>query len=101
MSKRLISDDAFSGIKTYYDYDADKDEAVISKEQDVSEIIESNKREFNAAPERWGEWTKVGSIPLSIYYELEKKGILQDQAELKKWLNNPDNRAFRTRPGTV
>lgn len=101
MSKRLINDDAFTGVKTYFNYDADKDEAVISKEQDVSAIIEANKAEFNAAPDRWGEWTKVGSIPLSVYYELERQGILNDQKAMAKWLNDPDNRAFRTRPGTI
>ena len=101
MTKRLINDDAFTGVKTYYNYDADKDEAIISKEQDISGIIEANKVEFNAAPERWGEWTKVGSIPLSVYYELERQGILNDQKAMAKWLNDPDNRAFRTRPGTI
>ena len=101
MTKRLINDDAFTGVKTYYNYDADKDEAIISKEQDISGITEANKAEFNAAPERWGEWTKVGSIPLSVYYELERQGILNDQKAMAKWLNDPDNRAFRTRPGTI
>jgi hypothetical protein len=101
MSKRLLNDDALTGVKTYYNYDADKDEAIISKEQDVTGIIEANKAEFNAAPERWGEWTKVGSIPLSVYYELERQGILNDQKAMAKWLNDPDNRAFRTRPGTI
>jgi len=101
MTKRLINDDAFTGVKTFYDYDAGKDEAIISKEQDVSAIIEQNKREFNDAPERWGEWTKVGSIPISVYYELERQGITKDQERMKKWLNDPDNLYFRTRPGTV
>lgn len=101
MSKRIISDDADTGITTSFVYDADKDEAIIQKEQDVTAIIEANKQEFNNAPARWGEWTRVGSIPLTIYYELERKGILQDQKALAKWLNDPDNRAFRTRPGTI
>jgi hypothetical protein len=102
MTKRILNDDsATTGIVTSFHYDADKDEAIIQKTQDVSSIIEANKAEFNAAPERWGEWSKVGSIPLSVYYELERKGILQDQKALAKWLNDPDNRAFRTRPGTI
>jgi hypothetical protein len=101
MTKRLINDDKFTGIKTFYDYDASTDEAVISKEQDFAPIIEQNKREFNDAPERFGEWSKVGSIPLSLYYELERKGILKDQKALAKWLNDPDNRAFRTRSGNI
>lgn len=102
MTDRIISDDSAStGIVTKFHYDADKDEAVIQKTQDVSSIIEANKVEFNAAPERFGEFTKVGSIPLSVYYELERKGILNDQKAMAKWLNDPDNRAFRTRPGTI
>lgn len=102
MTDRIISDDSAStGIVTKFHYDADKDEAVIQKTQDVSSIIEANKVEFNAAPERFGEFTKVGSIPLSVYYELERQGILNDQKALAKWLNDPDNRAFRTRPGTI
>ena len=102
MTKQIISDDsATTGIVTSFQYDADTDEAIISKEQDVSAIIEANKAEFNDAPDRWGEWTKVGSIPLSVYYELERKGILHDQKALAAWLNDPDNRAFRTRGGTL
>lgn len=102
MSDKIINDDSKgSGIITKFHYDADKDEAIIEKTQDVSSIIEANKAEFNAAPERWGEFTKVGSIPLSVYYELERTGILHDQKALAKWLNDPDNRAFRTRPGTI
>ena len=102
MTDRIISDDSAStGIVTKFHYDDETDEAVIQKTQDVSSIIEANKVEFNAAPERFGEFTKVGSIPLSVYYELERKGILNDQKALAKWLNDPDNRAFRTRPGTI
>ena len=102
MTKRIIADDSnLSGIVTSFHYDADKDEAIIQKEQDVTAIIEANKAEFNAAPERWGEWTKVGTIPLSVYYELERQGITKDQEAMKKWLNDPDNRYFRTRPGTI
>lgn len=102
MSDKIISDESgTTGIVTKFHYDADKDEAIIEKTQDVSSIIEANKAEFNAAPERWGEFTKVGSIPLSVYYELERQGILHDQKALAKWLNDPDNRAFRTRPGTI
>ena len=102
MTKRIITDDSgITGIVTKFDYDADKDEAIIEKSQDITGIIEANKAEFNASPERWGEFTKVGSIPMVVYYDLERRGILQDQKALAKWLNDPDNRAFRTRSGTI
>jgi hypothetical protein len=101
MSKRLISDDKLTGIKTFLDYDGDTDDAIISKEQDVSEIIEANKQAYNTAPKKWGDMTHVGRIPLSVYYDLERRGILQDQEALAKWLNDPDNVMWRVRPGTI
>lgn len=101
MSKRLISSDAETGIKTYLDYDGTNDDAVIVKEQDVTGIVESNKVAFDAAPKRWGEWAHVGRIPMTVYMELQAKGILDDQQELVKWLNDPANAMWRTRPGTV
>jgi hypothetical protein len=36
-----------------------------------------------------------------IYYDLQRRGILQDEKRLKAWLNDPENRVFRTRPGKV
>jgi hypothetical protein len=49
---------------------------------------------------------KIASVPLVVIDDLNKKGIMRgfhvvDQARFKEWLNNPDNRAFRTRPGRV
>jgi hypothetical protein len=44
---------------------------------------------------------KVASIPMTLFYDLKKQGIIDDPARLKAWLNNPDNRFFRTRPGRV
>ena len=52
MTKRVISEDALTGITTSMVYDADADEAIITKEQDVTAIIEANKAEFNEAPQR-------------------------------------------------
>jgi len=46
------------------------------------------------------------SIPAEIINTLNREGIMRgyhilDQKALVKWLNNPDNRVFRTRGGTV
>ena len=101
MSERLITDDALTGIKTYLEYDGTDDNAVIRKEQDVTGIVESNRAAFDAAPKRWGDMTHVGRIPLTVYYELERKGILNDQDALRKWLNDPENAMWRVRPGTI
>ena len=90
---------------------ADDGGIVIESSQDVGGIIESNKAQFNSYDERarWSDHlfgNKVASVPLVVIDDLNKKGIMRgfhvvDQARFKEWLNNPDNRAFRTRPGRV
>jgi len=91
------------GITRTWHYNDATDEATIQTQQDVTDVIEENKNEFNQIDERakWGELTKVASIPLSLYYQLKAEGKLDDQAYMKRWLNDPDNRHFRTRPGEV
>jgi hypothetical protein len=44
---------------------------------------------------------KVASIPMNVYFDLKEKGILDDPAALKRWLNDSDNRFFRTKAGRV
>jgi len=87
------------------------DELVILKSQDITGILEMNKREYAAQDERkrWSEdafGNKVASIPLTVFADLEKQGITRgfaviDKKRFNAWLNNPDNRAFRTRAGTI
>lgn len=101
---RLIQEQ--NGTKTNF---ADEDgKYIIQTEQDVSAIVEQNKKEFNAVDERarWGEFTKVASIPDSVIVDLNNKGIMRghavlDQKAFLAFLNHPDNRAFRTRPGKL
>jgi len=84
---------------------------VIETRQDVTANIEQNLKEFNSYDER-AKWSddmfgnKVASIPLTVIDDLNAKGIMRgfaviDEKQMKAWLNNPDNRFFRTRPGKV
>jgi len=72
-------------------------------QQDVTDIVEANKAALNATDKhaKWGEMTRVASIPLSIFYSPEFQKISKDPAALKRWLNDPENAAFRTRGGQV
>jgi hypothetical protein len=99
--KKVMDFDPNTGIKHVFHYDNLTDEASITAEQDVDHIIEQNKQLINEAPDRWGEWTRVAQIPMVVYLDLQKKGILNDQAALKRWLNDPDNKFFRTKAGTI
>lgn len=101
--KKLFDKDDALGITRIWHYDPDTDQATIETRQDVSAIIEENKNEYAQIDERarWGEWTRVASIPMSIYYQLKREGKLDDEAYMKRWLNDPDNKYFRTRSGEV
>jgi hypothetical protein len=82
---------------------------VIATEQDVTDIIEQNKKEYNMNTGRWKEdvlENKIASIPLTVIDTLNQKGIMKgfdvvDQKKFRAWLNDPDNRFFRTRQGKI
>ena len=101
MSKRIFDTDPLTGITRYW-HVKDNGEFVIETEQKIN-VDEANTRARNATDKRakWGDMSRVASIPLSVFYELKRKGITDDPQAMKRWLNDPDNRAFRTREGTV
>ena len=106
--KRLISFDNETKISNNFTFEEDtsgkkEHNFVLSREQDVTDIIKDNREQFNESDKRdpYGHWSKVASIPMVLYYELKNKGILDDPKAIKKWLNDPDNKAFRTREGTL
>lgn len=86
-------------------------QCIIEDKQDCSAIIERNKKEFNSFDEnaRWSDnlfGNKIASIPMTVIDMLNKKGILRgfkvlDEKAFKAFLNDPDNRFFRTRTGRV
>lgn len=80
-----------------------EDKVVLSTEQDVTQIIEENKALQNLVTsiDRWGDMRRVAQVPLSLYLDLYKKGITRDEKAFKRWLNDPDNRFFRTSPGVI
>lgn len=87
-----------------FHYDKVDDSFVIATEQDVTDIVESNKAEFNLFDERsgWkGEWHKVASIPLSVLFEPGMAEIVNDDRAFRRWLNDRDHSKYRTRPGRV
>ena len=84
---------------------------IVQTVQDVSGLIEQNKREYNSFDERarWSDdpyGNKIGSIPFTAIDDLNKLGILRgfhiiDEKRFAAWLNDPMNRAWRTRPGVI
>mgnify|MGYP003111220019 CR=1 FL=1 len=98
--KRLFSSDPSTGITKYW-HVTGSGEYVVETQQDVSAIANANKRQYDDTPSKHGDMNKVASIPLSVYYQLKREGIADDPSALKKWLNDGDNKVFRTRAGTL
>jgi hypothetical protein len=102
MTRRLLGVDPLTGTAQYSDYDEGDDTFRYSQEQNVDALIDWNRRLYNEPKGRHGEsMTRVASVPMTLYLELQQQGILDDPVRLKRWLNDPDNRAFRTHPGAV
>ena len=84
---------------------------VIQTRQDITDIVEQNKKEYNSYDEkaRWSDnlfGNKIASIPMTVIDDLNKQGIMRgfavlDEKRFKAWLNERDNRVFRTRTGVV
>ena len=84
------------------------DEQAIETVQDITETVETNQFNYNErSGSRWNNFVNhVASIPTSIYYRLVREGVIDDHNDpemkgLSKWLNDPDNRVFRTRDGRL
>ena len=103
--KRILDYDPDTKTTQWFHYDEATDQYGLETVQDVGAIVEANKGQFNQVDERanWkGDQHHIDSIPLSIYHELAKiSNNFKDQRVIKKWLNDPDNRVFRTRPGRI
>lgn len=97
---RLLHGDEGDGIVATFHYDYTNDMVTIASTQDVAPLLDVNKALFNDFDERarWGrDINQVASVPLVLYDKFRKL----TQPERRAWLNDPDNRYFRTRPGRI
>lgn len=101
-NKKVLSHDPLTGVTKYW-VDNGDGTFTIETDQDFKKIIQNNRNLTKETDKhtKWGEWSRVASIPLTVYYDLKQKGILDDEKALKKWLNDPENKYFRTREGKV
>ena len=85
------------------------DGKVLEVVQDVSDIVERNKKEYNNSSTKWGDDmfdNKIASIPNTVIDDLNHKKIMHgydviDMKRFKEFLNHPDNRFFRTKQGRI
>ncbi len=81
----------------------DDEKTVIKTEHFVEPVLERNAQlRAENAGRRWGEGQIAASIPLGLYFDKLVPAIKAgDQAYVKRFLNDSDNRAFRTFEGRV
>lgn len=102
MDSRLFDEDPITGVRRLFHFDNVTEEVTIETQHDVEPILEFAKRNFNDRDNGWkGDLHHVASIPLPLYFDLKREGKVDDEQYMKRWLNDPDNRLFRTKPGTV
>jgi hypothetical protein len=112
MRREVFEYDSVTGTRKIFHELADG--YAIETQTDVTDIIEMNKAQHAATGEREpfkGDFldgqTLVARIPLSIYFELHRKGIIDpdgdchDDSRLVRHLNDRDNIKLRTRPGRL
>ena len=105
--KLPLSQDKAAGKSTFMHFSGDDITAVTEQKVDV--ILDQNKREANDW--KYGNLIgntqrhqqKVADIPTTVYYDMvQKLGDPRHNPEAwKRWLNDPENRFFRTTGGTL
>ena len=94
-----------TGDNSWSDVTIDDNQIHIRHHEDVSDLIDQNKFLASHSPSeltnKKSGWRWVARLPLTQYMELKRKGTLDDKAAFKRWLNDPDHRAFRVAGGRV
>jgi hypothetical protein len=96
VDSRVLDVDHETGITTIHHFDPLTELSHLESVQDIEDITDINKALANEAVPHGQELRRVASIPLILVYELKRKGIWGNQERMRKWLNDRDNRVFRT-----
>lgn len=98
----LIEHDFPTGRSVWAYFDGEK--TILRTDYPVDQTINENAFARSEAKKDWsGDWHHVASIPLNLAYASGMHEAInqQDDAFVSRWLNNSDNKAWRTRDGTV
>lgn len=84
----------------------DGEKIVFRTDSPVASTIEANTAHRNAASDGWkGDYHRVASVPMQLLYDENlglNKAIQQgDDKYISRFLNDSDNRAWRTKDGSV
>lgn len=98
---RELDRDPLTNRRRWFHWDDETKTFTIETEQDVTDLVEANQEVAKEDTGRYGEFTRIASVPMNVYFDLKKRGIIGDKKKLQAWLNDPDNRFYRTKLGRV
>tara|TARA_B100001250_G_C19804588_1_gene792673 strand:- start:504 stop:812 length:309 start_codon:yes stop_codon:yes gene_type:complete len=99
MPKATTKLDTELGVKTNVHTEDGDGTFHITKEQDVQPTLDYTKYLREQPVLRSANDRHVAEIPPVIAAKLQREGILQDSKRLLKWLDQPENKAFKTWEG--
>lgn len=99
---RLLDYDPETKTKTIFHSDGEGGYTIETK-QDSTELVERNKALLASSKRHdpYGDGKVVASLPMHVYFDLYRKGVAQDERALARWLDDPENLYYRTRPGKL
>lgn len=98
----LVDYDYATGRSVWSYFDGEK--TVIRTDYPVDQIMSENAEERAGNLTNWkGDYHRIASVPLNIFYDSGLATAInqQDAKFSSKWLNDSDNRAWRTKDGRV
>lgn len=97
----LFDYDFRTGKSTWRLFDGEKTH--FRTDYPVTATIDGNAQERAEAGNAWkGDYHRIASIPLNIFFDqLVEANLQHDDKFISRWLNDSDNRAWRTKEGRV
>jgi hypothetical protein len=94
------------GLRRHYVHWIDKANGLgFRKTENLAEdnMLAVNKQQFDDSfGQRFGEWQKVASTPLNVFYRDFAKRLKEGDEDFTKWwLNHEQNRPYRTFRGRI
>jgi hypothetical protein len=97
-TKRTITDHK-TGYKS--EFVTEDDKLHYHTTQDVAPVIDHVKKLRDNTLKPGKDLRHIAEVPMIIWQKAVREGWSDDSAKWKQWLNNPDNKVFRTWQGKV
>lgn len=93
----LIDADPWSGSIQKMHITTDQ-KLVLETTTNIDALAEENKAIRNevSRTSKTGDMVLAARLPMSVYLDLQKRGILHDKAAMRKWLASEDAAPFKT-----